>query len=62
MPGFTCPHCGRTHYQPQDVEHGYCPVCHAFTGSCPLVAPAEAAYLAARGWREGLDYRVHRLT
>lgn len=30
--GFTCPRCGRTSYHPQDLAHGYCGACHAFTG------------------------------
>lgn len=30
--GFTCPRCGRTSHHPDDVRHGYCGACHAFTG------------------------------
>lgn len=30
-PSFTCPICGRTSWHPQDVEHGYCGACHAYT-------------------------------
>jgi ribosomal protein S27AE len=31
-PSFTCPDCGATSYHPEDVRHGYCGRCHAFTG------------------------------
>jgi hypothetical protein len=31
-PGFTCPQCGGTSYHPDDLAHGYCGRCHAFTG------------------------------
>lgn len=31
-PGFTCPRCGKTSYHPEDLRHGYCGACHAFTG------------------------------
>lgn len=31
-PSFTCPDCGATSYHPEDVRHGYCGACHAFTG------------------------------
>ena len=31
-PSFTCPTCGATSYHPDDVRHGYCGHCHAFTG------------------------------
>lgn len=29
---FTCPVCGRTSYNANDVQYGYCGKCHAFTG------------------------------
>jgi hypothetical protein len=29
---FTCPVCGRVSHHPEDVRHGYCGACHAFTG------------------------------
>jgi len=29
---FTCPACGRTSHHPEDLKHGYCGACHAFTG------------------------------
>lgn len=28
---FTCPVCGETSHHPDDVRHGYCGRCHAFT-------------------------------
>lgn len=28
---FTCPACGATSHHPEDVRHGYCGRCHAFT-------------------------------
>lgn len=31
-PSFTCPVCHRTSHHPEDVKHGYCGNCHAFTG------------------------------
>jgi hypothetical protein len=30
-PAITCPACGMTSYQPQDIENGYCGNCHAYT-------------------------------
>lgn len=30
-PSFTCPDCGRTSWNPNDVKYGYCGACHAFT-------------------------------
>lgn len=29
---FTCPTCGATSWNPNDVRYGYCGRCHAFTG------------------------------
>lgn len=28
----TCPRCGRTSYNPNDVREGYCGACHDWTG------------------------------
>lgn len=28
---FTCPRCGRTSYNPNDVDEGYCGSCHDWT-------------------------------
>lgn len=30
---ITCPVCGRTSYNPNDVREGYCGHCHAWTGT-----------------------------
>ncbi len=32
MDNFACPRCGAVSYNPNDIEHGYCGRCHAFTG------------------------------
>jgi len=31
-PSFTCPECGLTSHNANDIEQGYCGGCHAFTG------------------------------
>jgi hypothetical protein len=31
-PSFTCPRCGATSYNPNDVLEGYCGACHDWTG------------------------------
>jgi ribosomal protein S27AE len=31
-PSITCPVCGSTSYNPNDIEQRYCGNCHAFTG------------------------------
>lgn len=30
--GFTCPRCGRTSHNPNDIREGYCGNCHDWTG------------------------------
>lgn len=30
-PHITCPDCHRTTWHPEDVLHGYCGACHAYT-------------------------------
>lgn len=30
-PSFTCPRCGRTSFNPKDIEQGYCGACHDWT-------------------------------
>jgi hypothetical protein len=37
QPHFTCPDCGATSYNPNDIREGYCGRCHRWTG----VASAE---------------------
>jgi hypothetical protein len=39
---FTCPCCGATSRHPQDIAHGYCSRCHAFTGD-PELGPVHLA-------------------
>jgi hypothetical protein len=29
-PQLTCPHCGRTSYNPTDIRERYCGACHVF--------------------------------
>lgn len=29
-PSFTCPACGKTSYNPNDIKHQYCGFCHTF--------------------------------
>jgi hypothetical protein len=36
-PFFTCPACGMTSYNPNDVREGYCGNCHDWTGTPTLV-------------------------
>jgi hypothetical protein len=31
-PSITCPQCGRTSYNPNDVEQRYCGACHQYIG------------------------------
>lgn len=39
---FTCPHCGRTSYNPRDREERYCGACHWWTGVPELYEPWRA--------------------
>lgn len=32
-PSITCPRCWQTSWHPQDVAHGYCGSCHAYTSA-----------------------------
>lgn len=32
VPGYTCPRCGRTSHNPNDVRERYCGACHLFEG------------------------------
>lgn len=40
---FTCPVCGATSYNPNDVANGYCGACHDFTGTCRYFLLCEKA-------------------
>jgi ribosomal protein L37E len=31
QPSITCPRCGRTSYNPNDIREGYCGFCHDWT-------------------------------
>jgi len=42
---FTCPRCGRTSWNPHDVEYGYCGACHDWTGQSQQRADYEEAWL-----------------
>ena len=37
---ITCPCCGITSHHPQDVEQGYCGLCHWWTGD-PVLGVAH---------------------
>lgn len=37
-PSITCPRCGMTSYNPDDIREGYCGACHDWT-SVPAHAP-----------------------
>lgn len=63
-PSITCPNCGATSYNPNDIREGYCGNCHDFTS--PRKALAEEAGLDVtkcefcdgdlmRPWKRGLD-------
>lgn len=36
-PSFTCPDCGARSWHPEDIRHGYCGRCHAYTGRSDAV-------------------------
>lgn len=40
-PHFDCPRCRMRSYNPDDIEHGYCGNCHAYTGRETQVRIAE---------------------
>ena len=35
---FTCPCCGKVSHNPNDLEQGYCGLCHWWTGD-PVLGP-----------------------
>jgi protein-arginine kinase activator protein McsA len=42
---ITCPECGMTSYNPNDVAEGYCGNCHAFTSTTamtPIIAAVKS--------------------
>jgi len=54
MPSITCPRCGMTSYNPNDIREGYCGSCHDFTGEPteriegPVTVKAGDLYWACR--------------
>jgi hypothetical protein len=48
---FTCPECGRTTPNPNDVRERYCPACHWWTGNPELGAHGRAERAALRAGR-----------
>lgn len=36
QPSITCPRCGRTSYNPNDIAEGYCGACHWWTSDALL--------------------------
>jgi hypothetical protein len=40
IPSFTCPVCGRTSWNQNDVREGYCGSCHDWTGAPGNVRPS----------------------
>jgi hypothetical protein len=47
-PPFTCPCCGIVSYNPNDLEQGYCGLCHDWTADPVLGPPHLAAGCEAR--------------
>jgi ribosomal protein L37E len=35
QPSITCPRCGMTSYNPNDIREGYCGNCHDWTSEVP---------------------------
>ena len=46
QPSITCPICNRMSYNENDIEHGYCGYCHAFTATKAVVpaVPTEVEW------------------
>ncbi len=56
QPSITCPVCGATSYNPNDIRHGYCGRCHAFT------APESPAVTELRAWVNRINQAVDAIT
>jgi ribosomal protein L37E len=41
MDSITCPVCGRTSYNPNDIKEGYCGNCHDWTSPPRTTPPKE---------------------
>lgn len=55
-PHITCSRCGITSYNAQDIEQGYCGLCHDWTGGAVSIdAAKEAVVAAAREWCSDID-------
>jgi hypothetical protein len=53
-PSITCPRCGRTSYNPNDIREGYCGYCHDWTSVTPekrqnVLGPGDVAMRHDRG-------------
>lgn len=46
---ITCPRCGRTSYNPNDVKAGYCGWCHWWTSDPLLGSPETMRAVTAQG-------------
>jgi hypothetical protein len=42
-PSFTCPDCGATSYNRNDIREGYCGRCHDWTGDTPYMNARRAS-------------------
>jgi ribosomal protein L37E len=49
---FTCPRCGMTSYNPDDIDQGYCGNCRVHRGHARV--PGARAYEGQAGQRSGL--------
>ena len=59
QPSITCPRCGKTSYNPNDIAQGYCggSGCHWWTSDPVLGAPEVIAQAEADGAIQPLDER-----
>lgn len=48
-PSITCPRCGATSYNPNDIEQSYCGRCHWWTGDRLLGSPEVMAMVEDDG-------------
>lgn len=52
QPSITCPRCGRTSYNPNDIREGYCGNCHDWTSAkaVEIVFDPQLLDYNAKGW------------
>jgi hypothetical protein len=52
QPSITCPRCGRTSYNLNDIREGYCGNCHDWTSAKPvqIVCDPQLLDYNAKGW------------